>query len=66
MTFKLEGTKDHECSTLHEHCIKIAQAKKGPSQTDGARLEKTLTQQQKERWFFETANAFAKKASDFE
>ena len=41
-TFKLEGIKDHERSTLHEHCIKIAQAKKGLSQTDGALLEKWL------------------------
>ena len=38
-TFKLEGIRDHERSTLHEHCIKIAQARKGPSQTDGARLK---------------------------
>ena len=35
-TFKLEGIKDHKRSTLHEHCTKIAQAKKGSSQTDGA------------------------------
>ena len=48
-TFKLEGIKDHERSTLHEHCTKIALAKKGPSQTDGARLEKSLTQQWREK-----------------
>ena len=47
-TFKLEGIRYQERSTLHEHCIKIAQAKKGPSQTDGARLEKLLMQQQRE------------------
>ena len=35
-TFNLEEIKDQERSTLHEHCIKIAQAKKDPSQTDGA------------------------------
>ena len=29
--FKLDEIKDHEKSTLHEHCVKIAQAKKGPS-----------------------------------
>ena len=45
----LEGIKDHERSALHEHHIKIAQAKKGPRQTDGARLEKSLTQQQREK-----------------
>ena len=48
-TCKLEGIQDHERSTLHEHCIKIAQAKKGPSQTEGARLEKSLTQHQREK-----------------
>ena len=41
--------KDHERSTLHEHRIKIAQAKTGPRQTDGARLEKLLTQEQIEK-----------------
>ena len=47
--FKLEGIKDHERSTLHEHHINTAQAKKGPRQTDGARLEKLLMQQQTEK-----------------
>ena len=31
LQFKLEGIKDHERPTLHEHCIKISQAKKDPS-----------------------------------
>ena len=44
--FKLEGIKDHERSILQEHCIKIIQARKDPSQTDGARSVKSLTQQQ--------------------
>ena len=48
-TCKLEGVTDKERSTLHEHCIKIAQAKKDSSQTDEARLEKSLTQQQREK-----------------
>ena len=48
-TFKLEGITDQERSTLQEHCVKIAQAKKGPRQTDGAWLVKSLTQQQREK-----------------
>ena len=42
---------NHERSTLHEPCIKTVQAKskKSPSQTDGARTEKLLTQQQREK-----------------
>ena len=39
---RVEGIKDHERPTLHERCIKIAQAKKGLGQTDEARLEKSL------------------------
>ena len=39
---RVEGIKDHERPTLHERCIKIALAKKGLSQTDGAGLEKSL------------------------
>ena len=49
LTFKLEGIKDQERSTLHEHCIKIAQEKNDPSQTDGAQLEKSFRQQQREK-----------------
>ena len=47
--FKFEVIKDQERSTLHEHGIKIVQAKKGPSQTDGVPLVKSLTQQQREK-----------------
>ena len=48
-TFKLEGIKDHERSALHEQHIKVAQAKKCPWQTGEARLEKSLTQHQREK-----------------
>ena len=62
--FKMEGSKDHERSTLQEHCIKVVQTKKDPRQADEARLVKLLMQQQTEKiiLIFQTAHAVAKKA----
>ena len=37
------------------HCIKIAQANQGPSQTDEARLVKSLTQQKREKMILQNS-----------
>ena len=66
-TFKLVRIKDHKQSTLHKHCMKIAHTKKGPSQTDGAQLVKSLMQQHTEKMIllFPMAHALAKKARPY-